>query len=105
CGSRVISYVAVDSSAAAAIDVQIDPGHIASARGVRDRSERGPPHSDLGPIQKGPGTARLPGDETGLPREAGRNPDAAFGGQSQCAGAPQAAAMPDFAAPGFVPRI
>src|SRR5215831_3788717 len=77
--SRVISYVVVDSSAAAAIDVQIDPGHIASARGVRDRSERGPAHSDLGPIQKGPGTARLPGDETGLPREAGRTRDPVLG--------------------------
>jgi len=52
CGSRVISYVAVDSSAAAPIDVQIEPRHIASARGVRDRSERGPPHCDFGPIQK-----------------------------------------------------
>ena len=38
----MISYVAVDSSAAAPIDVQIEPRHIASARGVRDRSERGP---------------------------------------------------------------
>src|SRR5215813_13615952 len=79
CGSRVISYVAVDSSAAAAINVQIDPRHIASARGVRDGSERGPPHSDLGPIQKGPGAARLPGDETGLSRKAGRTRDPVLG--------------------------
>src|ERR1700730_13866185 len=61
CVSRVISYVAVDSSAAAPIDVQIEPRHIASARGVRDRSERGPPHCDFGPIQKGPSAARLSG--------------------------------------------
>ena len=79
-GSRVISYVAVDSSAAAAIDVQIEPRHIASARGVRDRSEPGrSPYSDFGPIQKGPSAARLPGDETGLPRKAGRTRDAVLG--------------------------
>src|SRR5262245_22606189 len=77
--SRVISYVAVDSSAAAAIDVQVEPHHIASARRVRARSGCGPPHSDFGPIQKGPGTARLPGDETGLPRKAGRTRDAVLG--------------------------
>src|SRR5215813_13031912 len=68
-----------DSWAAAAIDVQIDPRHIASARGVRDGSERGPAHSDLGPIQKGPGAARLPGDETGLSRKAGRTRDPVLG--------------------------
>src|SRR5215813_6039311 len=71
CGSRVISYVAVDSSAAAAIDVQIEPRHIASARALRDRSEHGrPPYCDLGPIQKGSSAARLPGHESGLPGKA-----------------------------------
>src|SRR5262245_7481238 len=64
---------------AAPIDVQIEPRHIASAWGVRDRSERGPPHSDFGPIQKGPSTARLPGDEAGLPGEAGRTRDTVWG--------------------------
>src|SRR6516162_1963043 len=55
---------------AAPIDVKIEPRHIASAWCVRDRSERGPPHSDFGPLQKGPSAARLPGDEAALSGKA-----------------------------------
>jgi len=67
CGSRVISYLAVDSSAGLRSMSKLSRvtlrllGAFAIEANVGGR-----------PIQKGSSAARLSGDEAGLPREAGR---------------------------------